>query len=66
MDEELKPCPFCGGEAYFRSRYSEDLATHQTVLWKFAGCSHCDISFGIPDGYDCGTAIEQWNKRAAQ
>ena len=61
---ELKPCPFCGGAPYTSTRQDEDLSTRNIVDWKFVGCSNCDISFGIPDGYDCGTAYEQWNTRA--
>lgn len=60
---ELRPCPFCGSEPYTRTIRDEDLSTHATVDWHFVGCSSCDISFGIPDGYDCGTASEQWNTR---
>lgn len=61
---DLKPCPFCGGEAYTRTRKDEDLATHNIVDWNFVGCMNCDVSFEIPDGYDCGTATEQWNTRS--
>ena len=61
---ELLPCPFCGGEPYTRTRQDEDLSTHNIVDWHFVGCLDCDVSFGIPDGYDCGTASEQWNTRA--
>ena len=62
--QKLKPCPFCGEPPYTRTRQDEDLSTHDIVDWHFVGCSNCDVSFGIPDGYDCGTAVEQWNTRA--
>ena len=65
MSEELKPCPFCGGEASASSRMDEDLSTHNQVEWKKVGCDSCEVYFEIPDGYDCGTAAEQWNTRPA-
>lgn len=65
MADELKPCPFCGGEASASSRMDEDLSTHNQVEWKNVGCDNCEVYFEIPDGYDCGTAGEQWNTRPA-
>jgi Lar family restriction alleviation protein len=61
---KLKPCPFCGDDPYTRTIQDEDLSTHNIVDWHFVGCMNCDVSFGIPDGYDCGTAAQQWNTRA--
>jgi Lar family restriction alleviation protein len=61
---ELLPCPFCGGEPSVGARMDEDLSTHNIVEWKSVRCSNCEIEFEIPDGYDGGTAIEQWNTRA--
>lgn len=60
---KLKPCPFCGGEADASIYKDEDLATHNIVDWYRVGCSKCGVFFAIPDGYDGGTAAEQWNKR---
>lgn len=60
----LKPCPFCGDVAHQSSRMGEDLATHDIVEWKSVGCNSCGIFFEIPDGYDCGSAEEMWNKRS--
>ena len=60
---ELKPCPFCGGEAHQSVRIDEDLSTHNQVEWKTVECCNCEISFDWPDGYDCGTSAEQWNHR---
>ena len=61
---ELLPCPFCGGEPYTRTTQDGELCTHNIVDWHFVGCSNCEVSFGIPNFYDCGTASEQWNTRA--
>lgn len=61
----LLPCPFCGAKPHVYSRMDEDLATHDIVEWKCVRCPECDIEFSIPDGYDCGSAVERWNTRAA-
>lgn len=60
---ELKPCPFCGEKPRYSERLDEDLATHNQVIWKTVNCPECDVSFSIPDGYESGTAAEQWNNR---
>lgn len=65
---ELKPCPFCGGEAYAaKDRYGKILI----------GCEKCHLHFGIEvedgcelvDGWratfpDVETAVTAWNERA--
>lgn len=76
---ELKPCPFCGGKAMFRTvnNYSTNYCVGVTFEVK---CSDCGIR--IPKSYnttfslkeDTGelnalqderkTAIEDWNRRA--
>lgn len=61
---DLLLCPFCDGKPYTRTTQGEDLCTNNIVNWYYVGCHNCDLSFGIPDGYDCGTAFEQWNTRA--
>ena len=51
--EELKPCPFCGGEAYVHrasSGYGYGIACHS-----------CNISLKPREYKDA--AIEQWNRR---
>ncbi len=64
MSKELKPCPFCGREAEYSSHQDEDLSTHDIVEWKSVSCKECDIEMSIPDGYEGGTAIDRWNRRA--
>ena len=56
MTEELKPCPFCGGEA----EVSE-------IAWNVIQCTACTcqlIVLPIPDGATEEYAIEAWNTRA--
>ena len=55
---ELKPCPFCGGNAkYFRSAYEDDIADVEYV-----GCPRCEAV--SPLFYKKGQSIEWWNRRA--
>lgn len=52
---ELKPCPFCGGEA----RYQIDHTTEErNSVW----CGKCD--FGMFDPDDTGSVVTAWNTRA--
>ena len=58
MNEELKPCPFCGGEAAIK---------HVTQLWEprdsyWAACERCRMS-GKHHNTEA-EAISAWNARA--
>ena len=66
MDEELKPCPFCGGRAHvwkcepYIHRYPN---FHYCVV-----CNDCDLLFGFDEDYGGifeteKEALEAWNKR---
>lgn len=75
--EEIKPCPFCGGEARFR--VSENRSAHFGVGFTFfVECTKCGAKY--PKRYEClfymdgnGTinartderaqAIDDWNRR---
>lgn len=49
--EELKPCPFCGGEA----------RVHESAGgWSFVFCEECEAELR---GETKAEAIEAWNKR---
>lgn len=71
-DEELKPCPFCGGEAKIVSRSTEvkdvNLGTTEVfstdiLEWCKVKCCECGCS---TDRYsNVGGAIKWWNKRAS-
>lgn len=53
MNEELKPCPFCGGDAEFDYTEAED-----------DGMGRCEcMSCGVGYFDDRDSAIKQWNKR---
>lgn len=63
---ELKPCPFCGGEAGIRKWQDEDLWSRAIVGWQKAHCTECECE-GISSchGYDPDT-VQAWNTRAPQ
>lgn len=49
-EEELKPCPFCGGKA----------RAHDTIQWSLVSCDECSAEIR---GYTKDEAIEAWNRR---
>ena len=76
MDEKLKPCPFCGGEATIRE-YANGHKGNGTFMASYkCGCEKCKIFFEctsefvleqgnpkfIQNGYDTATA--KWNERS--
>lgn len=58
MSEELKPCPFCGGEVktiyYYDGFGVEYFGVH---------CEHCRFTYGAETEYKRNTA-NRWNTRA--
>lgn len=56
--DELKPCPFCGGDAHLDKAYSY---FRDIVIY----CEGCDVVFTLDD---CSTTAKQivdaWNRRA--
>ena len=64
---ELLPCPFCGGEAYYRKPIPEKRGCFETMVVE---CKHCGASpFGVSvyDGetldHKRGTIAKFWNMR---
>jgi Lar family restriction alleviation protein len=57
MSDELKPCPFCGGEAYLR-----DDVSHSTAY--FIGCATMDCFGEIHWGQTMAETVRGWNTRA--
>lgn len=58
---ELKPCPFCGGEAKL-----VDFRDGANIIWRVVECQTCGAKGpGIPKGIAIDDAIRmQWNRRA--
>ena len=60
MFQELKPCPFCGGEAELNHEF-------MPIEKSYVRCRKCDINgqaFGKAFGYASDDkAIEAWNRR---
>lgn len=57
MNEELKPCPFCGGKAI-----SCSTGNIYTKEYFFVKCTKCGIE--SPSAINKKDAITAWNKRA--
>lgn len=57
MNEELKPCPFCGGNAIVAEVDSEEIGCKLNMVC----CEDCGIS--TPGSEDASAVIEIWNKR---
>ncbi len=58
MQNELKPCPFCGGKANLKEKYIHGVANRKNY---WVVCTNCQIR--IQDRNSVEKAIEQWNRR---
>jgi hypothetical protein len=63
-ERRLAPCPFCGGEAYLRTREDESLFNHNIVSWTIVGCRSCNFDFETCEDVE-PDAVTAWNCRAA-
>ena len=60
---DLKPCPFCGGEAYKKLVYGlDEVSSYYDINTYVVGCRKCGIYFAIPWNEDY--AVRLWNRRA--
>lgn len=57
MNEKLKPCPFCGGEAEITKTYAFD-------YYFYVGCQRCRVETGYYDTEE--EAINAWNTRVEE
>lgn len=59
MPNELKPCPFCGGEAKVEESYFQQNVCVSMLI----ACWRCGTTFYLSQGY-CSNAIDVWNRRS--
>jgi Lar family restriction alleviation protein len=61
-ESEIKPCPFCGGEAELRiaSEIWRSCGKVEIGGWKVA-CKKCEIETALENR---DTAIKKWNRRS--
>jgi len=59
MAEELKPCPFCGGDAVLRD--GECGIRGMPMTWRNPQCTRCGCDLGYCHHLE---AVERWNRRA--
>lgn len=60
MDDELKPCPFCGGKAKYDDNFYKNGTGH------YVYCENCGASSCILIGENCFSkkyVFDQWNRR---
>ena len=67
MENEIKPCPFCGGEASVgKSTYAENseiaVLNGQNVFYS-VNCHSCNGTRGLIGEKSHKEAIEKWNQR---
>lgn len=72
MAAELKPCPFCGGEAYtlpptlHRHQQHTDPATTPGRFYSIVRCRDCGAQINGPDfDTSCEAAVAVWNRHSA-
>lgn len=70
-ERELKPCPFCGGEASDRESSYLGHGLHTNgPSWRIVGCFECGIVFserdavGVPVILRRGWPAKMWNTRS--
>jgi Lar family restriction alleviation protein len=59
-EEELKPCPFCGGEVRL-SQYDPETRMTEAVF-----CEDCNLEFYKWDSEASDAFIGRWNTRRAE
>lgn len=64
MEEELKKCPFCGGQPVVQKRYKGTCGTRGKLVQTRVSCSKCGIytSWWNMERF----AAETWNRRYAE
>ena len=63
--EDLKPCPFCGGEACQSKWQTESYWSSNIVWFSQVACTECEVAGqSFCDDPDGDEAKEFWNTRA--
>ena len=61
---ELKPCPFCGGEANLEKINTRKRIFSQLLVGYVVSCQCCDAQGGIE--LDIPRAVNLWNRRTPE
>ena len=57
----LKPCPFCGGEATFRKFKGKKRLFEVRAIAYYVQCDSCGISTGVE--FEGDIPVRKWNRR---
>lgn len=62
MSEELKRCPFCGGQAVLHKAAIESFMLGRTIFQEQISCVTCGVKTEVFDNEE--KAVKAWNRRA--
>ncbi len=64
MSEELKPCPFCGGEVENVKTFKDRYVFYQILFFKCKKCGAVVSFDNANSSINYMNAVETWNRRA--
>ena len=61
---ELKPCPFCGGEAEIQEEHRWITGVNKGFHWKYVSCRKCNNRTAGYEWDEEKEMVKAWNRRA--
>lgn len=63
MENKLKPCPFCGGEAEIMRLKTLNIDPSKIMPYYICGCPNCGCWFNTDEFHTEEEAVVMWNTR---